>query len=381
MENIKIAIAGNPNCGKTTLFNALTGARQQVGNWPGVTVERIDGYYDDGDNRVDITDLPGIYSFSAYSLDETVARKHILIEKPDLVVNILDATNIERNLYLTTQLLEMRVPVVVALNMIDLAKKRRIKIEIEHLARHLGCPVVAIAASKGTGLDKLRDAIRSATAERRVSSTRVEYDSELEKAINRIVPKVSERAVERGVDARWLAVKLLEKDELAQEMVKGLALTEFVDNETLRVERHTGDDLDIVIADGRYGFIHGLARDVVHRGNELRQTVSDTIDRVMLNRILGIPMFLAVMYAVFIVTINVGGPFIDFFDGLCGTIFVDGFGELLSAFNAPAWIVALLADGIGGGVQTLATFIPPLFLIFLCLAFLEDSGYMARAAF
>ncbi len=381
MKHFKIAIAGNPNCGKTTLFNAMTGSHQQVGNWPGVTVDRIDGTYTDGDTKVDVTDLPGIYSLSAYSIDETIARKHILEENPDLVVNILDATNLERNLFLTTQLLEMRVPIIVVLNMMDLAKKRKIEIELEHLARHLGCPVISVIAAKGTGVDELKKAIHKAAIAKNTSHTQVQYDSELEKAIKLVSAKVQSKADEDGIDSRWLAIKVLEKDELAEKLVENLNLSSFINIETERVEKHIGDELDIVIADGRYGFIHGLARDVVHRGNEMRRTVSDTIDKFMLNRMLGIPIFLVIMYLVFVITINFGGPFIDFFDGLCGTIFVDGLGALLTSMHTPEWIVTLLADGLGGGIQTVATFIPPIFLIFLCLAFLEDSGYMARGAF
>ena len=381
MKHIKIAIAGNPNCGKTTLFNALTGSRQQVGNWPGVTVDRIEGEYRDGDIKVGVTDLPGIYSLSAYSIDEMIARKYILEERPDVVVNILDATNLERNLFLTTQLLEMRVPLIIVLNMMDLAKRRRIRIELEHLARHLDCPVVPIVAAKGSGVSELKSAIRLAAQERKISSARVEYDSELEKAISRVEESLREKAREKGVDARWLAIKVLENDENALESVKELGLEELIASETARVEKHTGDDIDIVIADGRYGFIHGLALDVVHRENELRRTLSDTIDKLMLNRLLGIPVFLLIMYLVFMITINLGSPFVDFFDKLSGTIFVDGFRVLLQSVHSPQWLTTLLADGIGGGIQTVSTFIPPIFLIFVCLSFLEDSGYMARGAF
>ncbi|WP_201774609.1 Fe(2+) transporter permease subunit FeoB [Kiritimatiella glycovorans] len=381
MDKLRIAIAGNPNCGKTTLLNALTGSRQHVGNWPGVTVERIDGHYMEGDTRVEVTDLPGIYSFSAYSIDESIARKHILMDTPDVVVNIVDASNLERNLYLTTQLLEMRVPVLVALNMVDIAKKRRIHIETAHLARHLGCPVVPIVASKGTGLPELRAAIVEAARTKQVSAAHVAYDAELEKSLAALEDKVRPVAAQRGVNARWLSIKTFEQDELALGMVKDAGVERMVADETARVEKHTGEDLDIVISDGRYGFIHGLVRDVVRRDSEVRRTVSDAIDRVVLNRVAGIPIFLAVMYLVFVATINLGGPFIDFFDGLCGTIFVDGFGHLLGAMKTPEWLIALLAGGIGGGIQTVATFIPPIFFIFLCLAFLEDSGYMARAAF
>ncbi|MBT3294646.1 MAG: Fe(2+) transporter permease subunit FeoB [Verrucomicrobia bacterium] len=381
MKKLVIAIAGNPNSGKTTLFNALTGSRQHVGNWPGVTVERIEGTYEHRGARVDATDLPGIYSFSAYSIDETVAREHILKSKPDVVVNIVDATNVERNLFLTTQLLEMKVPVVVALSMMDVARKRRIRIEVEHLARHLGCPVIPISVPKKEGLAELKDAVADAAARGEASPTRVQYDSELEKAIAHISATVADSAQTRDVDPRWLALKLLDHDEITADLLGDAELRDLVEAESKRVATHTGEDIDIVIADGRYGFIHGLARDVVHRENEMRRTVSDLIDKVLLNRVVGIPIFFAIMYLVFMITINVGAPFIDFFDGLFGTLFVDGFGVLLARLHSPDWLIALAAEGVGGGIQTVSTFIPPIFLIFLCLAFLEDSGYMARAAF
>jgi ferrous iron transport protein B len=381
MKKLEIAIAGNPNSGKTTLFNALTGARQQVGNWPGVTVERIEGSYEHGGAKIHVTDLPGIYSFSAYSIDEKLAREHILHSRPDVVVNIVDATNVERNLFLTTQLLEMRVPVVVALSMMDAAHKRRIRIEVDHLARHLGCPVVPVVVPKKEGIEELRNTISEMAPRGEISPTRVQYDSELEKAIARIEEQVGPKAKEREVHTRWLALKLLEHDEIAGDLLSDSTLNALVEAESKRVEAHTGEDIDIVIADGRYGFIHGLARDVVHRENEMRRTVSHAIDRVLLNRVVGIPIFFGIMYLVFMITMNVGAPFIDFFDEFCGTLFVDGFGALLGALHCPDWLIALLADGVGGGIQTVATFIPPISLIFLCLAFLEDSGYMARAAF
>jgi ferrous iron transport protein B len=380
MKDITIALAGNPNCGKTTLFNALTGARQRVGNWPGVTVERLEGHYRDGESEIRVVDLPGIYSFSAYSVDEKVSREYILKEKPDVVVNILDATNLERNLYLTTQLLEMRVPVVVALNMMDMAKQRKIQIELNHLEEHLGCPVVPIVASRRDGLDKLKETVRSMAQSRKISPTRVMYDSEVEPLLDDLQAQVEETAKNAKVDSRWLAIKLLEGDALADEITKGI-FAESVASIDEKIRHHVGDDIDVVIADGRYGFIHGLSKDVVRRTSQVRRTVSDSIDKVVLNRILGIPVFLIVMYLVFLITTNVGGGFIDFFDIFFGTVFVDGFGVLLGNLNAPEWLITLLAGGIGGGIQTISTFVPPIFFIFLCLSALEDSGYMARAAF
>ncbi|QHI68301.1 Fe(2+) transporter permease subunit FeoB [Tichowtungia aerotolerans] len=380
MGKLTVALAGNPNCGKTTLFNALTGATQRVGNWPGVTVERLEGFCRHGDAELMIVDLPGIYSFSAFSVDEKVSREFILKDKPDVVINIIDATNLERNLYLTTQLLEMRVPVVVALNMMDIAKTRKIKIEVDHLRAHLGCPVIPMVASRREGLDQLKDELIKIAESHAVSPTRVEYDREAETAIAKLSKKLRSKAGKAGVDARWLAIKLLEGDELAEQLVEGSIGTE-LKTVIQKVEHHVGDDIDVVIADGRYGFIHGLAKDVCKRTDQLRKTVSDAIDRVVLSRVFGIPIFLTVMYGVFMLTINVGGAFIDFFDILFGTIFVDGFGALLSALHVPDLLITLLAGGVGGGIQTVATFVPPIFFIFLCLSALEDSGYMARAAF
>lgn len=380
MKKFTIALAGNPNCGKTTLFNSFTGSKQRVGNWPGVTVERKEGDYKHLDCDFDVIDLPGIYSFSAYSLDEKVSREYILTEKPDLVVNIVDATNLERNLYLTTQILEMKIPVILALNMMDLARQRKIRIEIEHLAEHLGCTVIPIVASKNKGFDDLKDAINEAVLQHKISPTKIQYDSVVEDAITELNLLNNNLAENRGVDSRWLSLKLLEEDELADTITNSV-FDNKVKELANRISTHTGDETDIVIADGRYGFIHGLCRDVVHRDDKVRKNVSDIIDKIALNRLLGVPIFLAIMYLVFMVTINLGGAFIDFFDIFFGTIFVDGLSNLLTNINLPQWLVTLLAGGIGGGIQTVATFVPPIFFMFLSLSILEDSGYMSRAAF
>lgn len=381
MKKLRIAVAGNPNVGKTTLLNALTGSKQRVGNWPGVTVEKLEGSYVHDSVEVQVTDLPGIYSFTAFSIDESIARKFILEEKPDLIVNIVDATNLERNLFLTTQILEMKVPMVVVLNMMDLAERRRLKIEVEHLQKHLDCPVIPMSASRNRGIEELKEMVNNAGFQKPVPGTRVAYDEVLEEAAETVAAAVVSIASEKKVDPRWLALRLLEGDEYAVELCGGHIPESLLQEQTSRVERHVGDEIDIVLADGRYGFIHGLARDVINRTDEVRRTVSDGLDRVMLNRFLGIPVFLGIMYLVFAGTINLSGPFIDFFDILAGTIFVQGFGSLLSSVGAPDFLVALLAEGIGGGIQTVSTFIPPIFMIFLFLSLLEDSGYMARAAF
>jgi len=380
-KRTRIVIAGNPNVGKTTLLNALTGSHQHVGNWPGVTVEKLEGQYEHNGITYEVTDLPGIYSFTALSMDEAIARSFILEENPDLIVNILDATNIERNLYLTTQLLEMKVPMVIVLNMTDLAARNKIRIRLDKLSKGLGYPVVSIVASKNIGIDALKIAVCEACELHQISDTRITYDSVLEEAVDSISTVVKEHAKRASVDLRWLALRLLDSDEYAERICGSGTPILQLEKERARIEKCAGSEIDIVLADGCYSFIRSLVQDTVHKTNEIKKTVSDKMDRIVLNRILGIPIFLAVMYGVFVTTINVGGPFIDFFDGFAGTVFVDGFRVLLESLQIPEILIIFLADGLGGGIQTVATFIPPIFLIFFCLSILEDSGYMARAAF
>ncbi len=380
MKQFTIALAGNPNCGKTTLFNALTHARERVGNWPGVTVEHLEGEYIHNGAAVSVVDLPGIYSFSAGSLDEEAARNYILKEKPDAVVNVIDARNVERGLYLTAQLLEMRIPLIVVINMIGLAKRRHLAVRVEHLARQLDCPVLAVEVIHKEEVAGLKQAIETIAKDKPLSRTHVLYDAAVEKAISELVPEVTPAAERVDVPVRWLAIKLLERDPTAE------ALTVGVCNEALvtlisKVEKHIGEDIEIIMADGRYGFVHGLALDVVKRTGEVRKRMSDAIDRVVLSRALGIPLFMAVMYAVFSITINLSGPMIAWIDRVFGSLLVDGLSGWLTSMNAPVWVTVLLADGLGGGIQTVATFIPPIFFMFLCLSLLEESGYMARAAF
>ena len=380
MKTFKIALAGNPNCGKTTLFNALTGFKQRVGNWPGVTVERKEGQYIHLNHKIEVVDLPGIYSFSAYSLDEKISREYILYNEPDLVINIIDASNLERSLYLTTQIIEMKRPLIVALNMIDVARQRRIKIEIDHLAQHLGCPVLPIIASKKVGIEELKDAINQAIQGFAASPTKVFYDSVVEEVISKLERDVTKHAEDRGVNSRWLAIKLLENDPLAAEITNN-DLIDRVQEDSQKIRKHTGHEADIVVLDGRYGFINGLTRDVIHKESHFQRGFTDFLDQIILNRIFGVPIFLGIMYLVFILTVGVGEPFIEFFDHLFGTIFVDGFAHLLQSISAPDWLTAFLAHGLGGGIRTVSTFIPPIFFIFFALSILEDSGYMSRAAF
>ncbi len=380
MSDFIIGVAGNPNCGKTTMFNALTGAKQRVGNWPGVTVDRKVGSYRHGGKGVEVVDLPGIYSLAATSVDEEVARDYILSGEPDLIVNIVDASNLERNLYLTSQLLEMKIQMLVVLNMMDIAKSRNIEINIPGLAEKLGCPVIPIVAAKDEGIETLKSAINKASKEKSISATEIVYPLEIQEAIKELIPVVEEAIHGKKADANWVAVKLLEGDKLASEMV-GNYTDEIAGHHRNDIENKLGEEPDIVVADTRYGFINDLTKDIVKKPGQVRKTASDKIDHIVLNRVLGIPVFLVAMYLMFMFTINFGGAFIDFFDIFAGTIFVDGFGELLGSVGTPEWLVTILAGGVGGAIQTMATFIPPIGCMFLCLSFLEDSGYMARAAF
>ncbi|MBE9163333.1 Fe(2+) transporter permease subunit FeoB [Tychonema sp. LEGE 06208] len=380
-----IGLVGNPNCGKTTLFNALTGANQRVGNWPGVTVERKEGKYTHDGLPITIVDLPGVYSIDAEDgdtgLDELVARDYLLSGEADVIVNIIDASNLERNLYLTTQVLEMRVPMIVALNMMDVAKERDIRIDVNKLAERLGCMVVPMSASSNDGVSLLRDAVNKSLQKPIAPSAYVAYPAVIEDAIAQLIPHIEQHSPNRQVDARWTALKLLEyQDDVAPELANK-DLEQIVVPHRRRVHETLDDDLDIIIADSRYTYIRTLTQGIVESSREVKTNISDKIDQIVLNRWLGIPVFLMVMYLMFTISINVGAVFIDFFDILLGTIFVDGLAQLLESLNSPGWLIGVLAKGAGGGIQTTSTFIPQIGMMFLCLSVLEDSGYMARAAF
>ena len=385
--SLSIAIVGNPNCGKTTLFNALTGARQRVGNWPGVTVDRKSGVYGVGADQVEVIDLPGVYTLGIVpgmdAVDEKVTRDFVLSRQADVVVNIVDASNLERNLYLTAQLLEMRVPMVVALNMMDVAEEQGLAVDIAALQDTLGCPVVPLVAARQSGIDGLKEAVARAAGEARPPAANVAYQGAIESLIARLCPGLVAIARAERIDARWLAVKALELDDLARR-IAAPALTDDFNASVAAAEAELGEDMDILIADGRYAFANGLAQGAVRRIGQASSSASDAIDRWVLNPWLGTPIFLGIMYLMFMFTINVGGAFIDFFDIAAGTIFVDGVKALLrplEAMGLPAWVGVLVADGAGGGIQVVATFIPIIGFLYLFLSALEDSGYMARAAF
>lgn len=382
MKQRVIGVIGNPNCGKTTLFNCLTGAKQRVGNWPGVTVDRKTGSYHFDGSTVQVIDTPGIYSLNASSLDEQITRDFVLSREAHLIVNIVDASNIERNLYLTSQLLEMGAPLIIALNMMDMAAERQLEIDVQGLAMRLGCPVIPLTAAKNKGIEELKAAISAAADGVAQATAEIVYPASIQKARELLAQEIDEICAIRKIDPRWLSLKLLEGDAQAgNPIVLSQTLKNLVGNLQEQIEQEEDEEVDIVIASARYGFVSWLTQNLVKKQGQVTSTVSDRIDRVVLSRIFGIPVFLLAMYLMFMFTINLGGAFIDFFDQLAGTIFVDGFTQALAGLHAPQWLIALLATGIGGGVQTMATFIPPIGFMFLFLSFLEDSGYMARAAF
>jgi ferrous iron transport protein B len=383
-EVFTVGVVGNPNCGKTTLFNALTGSRQQVGNWSGVTVEKKTGEYSFEDKTILLVDLPGTYSLESaddeVSLDEKVARDYVASKQADLIINILDASNIERNLYLTSQLLEMRVPMMLALNMMDAVKQRGIKIDCEMLADKLGCPVIPITAATKTGLDTLKTAINAAVISHPIPHLNIGYAPELEAAISAASDFLENIATAKSCDLRWLAIRALEGDTLAKMLIDD-TLTAQIQRLQQQVEMTTGDEIDILAADARYGFVNDTLQSCVCKLNEVSRHRSEKIDHIVLNRFLGIPIFLLVMYALFMFTINIGSAFVDFFDQFVGALLVDGLAQLLARYAVPEWLIVLLANGAGAGIQVVATFIPIVGFLFMFLSALEDSGYMSRAAF
>jgi ferrous iron transport protein B len=381
-KDFVVGVLGNPNCGKTTLFNALTGARQRTGNWPGVTVERKEGHYSFEGSEIDLVDLPGVYSLdpSHSSIDEVVARKYIMSGEADMILNVIDASNLERNLYLTVQLLEMRVPVVIALNMTDVARERGIVIDRERLSSMLGCPVIETIASRGQGIDELKQLVLRTAVNRPRPSLPISYSELIEDSLKETEILIASYAETKALNPRWVAVQILEgASECCREA--GENVVKLATRRRHRIEEAEGEDIDILIADRRYGVARQISREIMRRETGNSRTSSDHIDSIILHRWLGVPIFLLVMYLMFTFTINIGGAFIDFFDILAGAIFVEGVAEILTSMGSPEWLIVLLANGVGAGIQVVATFIPIIGFLYLFLSFLEGSGYMSRAAF
>ena len=377
--SVTIALAGNPNCGKTTMFNALTGANQYVGNWPGVTVEKKEGKLKN-QKDVTVTDLPGIYSLSPYTLEEVVSRDYLLKEKPDVIIDLVDATNIERNLYLATQLLEIGIPVVIALNMVDLLKKNNIHINVKGLSSALGCPIVETSALKGTGLKEVVDEAIKCANQHRVPSKQMEFPKAVEKAVNEIEGFVPANIAEEN--KRWYAVKLLERDSKVKEGLNLPASAQSrIEEIASGLEKAEDDDTESIVTDGRYQYIQKVVSANVKRsGNKM--TVSDKIDRIVTNRILGLPIFILTMFIVYYVSVTTVGTMVtdwtnDSFVGTIQSVVSDGLGNA----GVADWLVSLVSDGIIGGLGAVLGFVPQMAILFLFLSILEDCGYMVRIAF
>ena len=343
--SLTIAIAGNPNCGKSALFNTFTGIRQKTGNWPGVTVDRKQGIFELDNYLVTVYDLPGIYSLDASSIDEEVTRDYLLTRDADLIVNVVDAANLERNLYLTAQLLELGVPIVLVLNMMDVARKRGIEIDTKDLSQKLGCPVVPIVAISGEGMATLKHEIIAITSGEHSGGFRLAHDEVVEQAIADLMPRLEKCSTAQTDNLHWLALKLLEDDQKAQDQC-GASVLDTVNEWKRAIEERAGEEADIHIADSRFNHAHTLAQSVIHEKGKIGKTITDKIDTAVLSPIFGVPIFLLVMYMMFMFTINIGGAFIDFFDGIAGAIFVDGFSEVLGSIGLPDFLRIVLANGI-----------------------------------
>ena len=377
---IRIALAGNPNCGKTTMFNALTGANQYVGNWPGVTVEKKEGRLKDRKRgeEIIVTDLPGIYSLSPYTLEEVVSRDYLLNENPDVIVDLVDATNIERNLYLTTQLIETGIPVVIALNMSDLIGKRGLKIDSKRLSMVLGCPVVETSALKKTGLGELVDEAVKVAHSREVPLPKDIFSDDVEAAVSKVADLLTVSAPRR----RWYAVKVLENDEkVVPQMKLDAEARKTVDELRRTLEEKRDDDIESIITDERYRYIQKLVSTTVKKSGA-KLTVSDRIDRVVTNRILGIPIFIAVMFIVYYISVTTVGTWVtDWTNDTFGGWVADLFSGMLGAIGAGEVVTSLVVDGIVGGLVAVLGFVPQMAILFLFLSILEDCGYMVRIAF
>ncbi|MBB1532645.1 MAG: ferrous iron transport protein B, partial [Mogibacterium sp.] len=380
--SLKIALAGNPNCGKTTLFNALTGSAQYVGNWPGVTVEKKDGKLR-GHKDVIVQDLPGIYSLSPYTLEEVVTRNYLVNEKPDAIINIIDGTNLERNLYLTTQLLELNIPVVIAVNMMDLVEKNGDTINLDKLSEELGCAVLPISALKGSGSKELiNKALEIAEAHQPGELPHV-FNGSVEHAIAHIEESI-EKIVSKE-NLRWYAIKLFERDEkIVEELALDAELSKHIEEHIADCEAELDDDAESIVINQRYAYINKVApKAMTKKANHEKLSTSDKIDRIVTNRLLALPIFVAIMYLVYWLAISkIGTPLTDWAnDTLFAQWIIPGAKKGLESLGASGWVVSLVVDGVINGVGSVLGFTPQMACVFLCLSILEDCGYMARVAF
>lgn len=382
-DTIVVGLAGNPNAGKTTMFNSLTGARQHVGNYPGVTVERKEGHAQFAGNRLHVVDLPGTYSLTPYSLEEVVARDYVISEKPDVVVDVVDASNLERNLYLATQFIELGTPLVIALNMVDVAESQGLRIDHDLLGQLLGVPVVPMVATTGFGRHELFETIVEVAQEQRRPQVTVSLGSELEPHIEALAELIERLEVGQhmAMPARWLAIKLLEDDaEIIKQLRTHVPEAEKVLAQAAQARRHIqeviGEDPEIAIGDRRWGFIAGACRRAVTEVGPPKVDITDLIDDVVTNRLIGIPLFMLMMYLMFEMVFTLGEPPMQWIE-----LGFDRLAAVLTELMAPGWLQSLLVDGLIGGVGGVLVFVPNILLLFLAIAFIEDSGYMARVAF
>ena len=382
MKKITVALAGNPNSGKTTIFNLLTGARQHVGNYPGVTVERKEGLCKYDDYEMTLVDLPGTYSLTAFSTEELVARNFIIQQQPNVVVDIVDASNIERNLYLATQLIEMNVPLVLAFNMSDVAQQKGLVFNIEQMSQLLQAPIVPMIGNKGKGKKELLDAIVQTARQGQIYRRHnVNYGEEIEHELSTLVTLIvnKEQELTQKYGARWLAVKLLEQDDDVGEKIRNRDVLDAVQRSAEHLKSIFGDEPEVVMADRRYGFISGACQETIRTTVESRHNYSDMIDAVVINRILGLPIFLILMYLVFFLTFKIGAYPMGWLE-----MFFEWASQAIAGswpVGSANWLKSLLVDGVIGGVGGVLVFLPNILLLFLAIALLEDTGYMARAAF
>ncbi len=382
--SIKIGLAGNPNCGKTTMFNNLTGAKQYVGNWPGVTVEKKVGKLR-GYNDVEIVDLPGVYSLSPYTLEEVVTRNFMIDDKPDAIINIIDASNIERNLYLTTQILELGIPTVIALNMIDVVEKRGDIINLDKISQILGCPVIKTSALKGTGTKEVALKAIEIAKNKTSNNFNMNFSQEVKSALNEIKALISSEKLKKSdINDNWMAIKLFERDSnLLEKVTISNEVNNKIENIISKCEKEFDDDAEGIITAERYEFIGSIVSKIIKKKDNSKHTISDKIDKVVTNRILALPIFALIMWGVYYISVSSLGAILT--DWTNDTLFGEIIGENVAAFlenigTAP-WLQGLINDGIIGGVGAVLGFVPQIMLLFFLLAILEDCGYMARIAF
>ncbi len=382
---MKIAFAGNPNVGKTALINAIAGSKLKVGNWPGVTVEKKEAEFEYKDEKIQLVDLPGTYSLSPYTVEERITRDFILNENPDCIIDVVDSTNLERNLYLTLLLMEMEKPIIIALNVFDEFEKSGYKIDLDKFKKYLGIDVIPTVATKNKGLDELIDkAIEVAKSKKQYKKMEYSllFDKFIENEINKLVEKLKKEELPDRYPLRWLAIKLIEKDEYVIQILKKETekdISSLAKEHIMVIEERFDDDTETIFTEARYGIINGILKDTLKKPKNYNIPFTEKVDKIVTNKYLGLPIFLALMYIVFKLTFDGSGPFIDWVDG-----FINGYiGKYvgLALTGAPNWLNSLVINGIIGGVGLVLTFVPLMLFIYFFLALLEESGYMSRAAF